>query len=558
MIAVVVAPGKGVQALPLIVFGVVLAITLAITFWASRRTHSATEFWSAGRGISGLQNGLAIAGDYMSAAAFLGVSGLIFLYGFDGFITGVAALVSFIPVLLLLAERMRNAGKYTMADVLSYRLRARPARSAAAIGTLAVVAVYLLAQMIAAGTLIQALAGLSFPIAVVITGTCMLAYVLFGGMLATTWVQIIKAVLLLLGVGTMGIWVLSRYGFDPFHVLHGAAVESKQPSAFLGPGLFFKTPWDTVSTCLAFALGTAGLPHILMRFLTVPNAKVARGSVGWAVTFIGVFYVFVSLVGFGALAVLGGGATKAVGEGGNLAAPLLAQGLGGGSGTTGGDVFFAVISGVAFATILAVVAGLVISASGAVAHDLWTNVIRPGSSEREEVHVGRIAAASIGVIAMALAIVAGSGFNIQFLVSLAFAIAASANFPALLLAVLWRRFTTVGALSGVAVGLVSSITLIVLSPAVWPGPASNAPVSLTNPAVITIPLGFLACIVGTLLSSEPSAAEAYPGLRVRAESGIGAELAGRGEPAPTPRRRRARSSGPTTAPGPEAGRPAGA
>lgn len=548
-----VGAGKGVQALPLVVFGVVLAITLGITFWAARRTRSATDFWAAGRGISGLQNGLAIAGDYMSAAAFLGVSGLIFLFGFDGFITGVAALVSFIPVLLLLAERMRNAGKYTMADVLAYRLRARPARTAAAIGTLAVVAFYLIAQMIAAGALIQALAGLDFAIAVVMTGTCMLAYVLFGGMLATTWVQVIKAVLLLLGVGTMAIWVLSRYGFDPFHVLHSAAANSKKPAAFLGPGLFFKTPWDTVSTCLAFALGTAGLPHILMRFLTVPNAKVARVSVGWAVALIGIFYVFVSLVGFGALAILGGGAKKAVGEGGNLAAPLLAQGLGGGKGTAGGDVFFAVISGVAFATILAVVSGLVISASGAVAHDLWTNVIRPGrSSEREEVRVGRIAAAGIGVIAMGLAILAGKGFNIQFLVSLAFAVAASANFPALLLAVVWRRFTTAGALTGVAVGLVSSITLIVLSPAVWPGAAKNAPVTLTNPAVITIPLAFLACIIGSLLSHEPSAGDAHAQLRVRAESGVDAELAVPGrEPGSTGRSRRAapRRAAPSTTAG---------
>jgi cation/acetate symporter len=555
--AVVVGAGKGVQALPLLVFAVVLSITLGITFWAARRTHTATDFWAAGRGISGLQNGLAIAGDYMSAAAFLGVSGLIFLFGFDGFITGVAALVSFIPVLLLLAERMRNAGKYTMADVMAYRLRARPARTAAATGTLAVVAFYLIAQMIAAGALIQALAGLDFPIAVVITGTCMLTYVLFGGMLATTWVQIIKAVLLLLGVGTMAIWVLSRYGFDPFHLFHSAAANSKKPAAFLGPGLFFKTPWDTVSTCMAFALGTAGLPHILMRFMTVPNAKVARGSVGWAVVFIGIFYVFVSMVGFGALAVLGDGATKAVGKGGNLAAPLLAQGLGGGKGTVGGDVFFAVISGIAFATILAVVAGLVISASGAVAHDLWTNVIRPGSSERTEVRVGRIAAASIGVIGMALAILAGPGFNIQFLVSLAFAVAASANFPALLLSVVWRRFTTAGALTGVAVGLVSSITLIVLSPAVWPGAAKDAPVTLTNPAVISIPLAFLACIVGSLLSHEPSAEAAYAELRVRAESGIGAELA-EAKPAPGSAGR-ARSHRPTTAPGTPAGdAPAGA
>jgi cation/acetate symporter len=528
MSALPLAATKGVQALPLVVFGAVLAVTLGVTWWAARRTRTATQFWAAGRGISGLQNGLAIAGDYMSAAAFLGVAGLIFLFGFDGFITGIAALVSFVPVLLLLAERMRNAGKFTMADVLAFRLRARPARTAAAIGTLSVVAFYLIAQMIAAGALIGALSGLSFAVAVLITGTCMLAYVLFGGMLATTWVQIIKAVLLLAGVATMAIWVLSKYGFDPFSVFKDAAAHSKKPDAFLGPGLFFKTPWDTVSTGLAFALGTAGLPHILMRFFTVPTGRVARGSVGWAVAFIGGFYVFVSIVGYGARALISGG-VETVGEGGNLAAPLLAKQLGGGPGTAGGDVFFAVISGVAFATILAVVAGLVISASGAVAHDIWTNVIRrERSTEQQEVLVGRIAAATIGVIAMALAILAGKGFNIQFLVGLAFAVAASANFPALLLAVLWKRFTTTGAIVGVAVGLISSVTLIVLSPAVWPGPDSTdgAPVSLANPAIISIPLGFLGCVLGTLLSREPESERQFSELTVRAETGIGAEEAG--------------------------------
>jgi cation/acetate symporter len=514
-----------VKALPLVVFGGVLAITLGITWWASRRTRSATEFWAAGRGISAPQNGLAIAGDYMSAAAFLGVSGLIFLYGFDGYVTGVAALVSFIPVLLLLAERLRNAGKFTMADVLAYRLNARPARSAAAAGTICVVAFYLVAQMIAAGALIEALAGLKFPVAVLLTGGAMLVYVIFGGMLATTWVQIIKAVLLLTGVLVLAVWALGKVDFRFNELLDRAAKASGKGDAYLGPGLLFTKPLDAVSTGLAFALGTAGLPHILMRFFTVPDARAARRSAGWAVLFIGVFYVLVMIVGVGARGLLGPSGEQLAGNGGNLAAPSLAQFLGGGPGTAGGDVFFAVISAVAFATILAVVAGLTIAASGAVAHDVWSNVVRRGASEREEVNVGRIAAAVIGAVAIVLAILAGKDFNIQFLVGLAFSMAASANFPALLLALVWRRFNTAGALTGVAFGLVSSIVLIVLSPTVWPGPDSHgSPFPLTNPAIVTIPLGFLGCVLGTLVSRPEE--RVYDQLRVRSETGLGAEAAG--------------------------------
>jgi cation/acetate symporter len=524
-----------VRALPLVIFAAVLLLTLGITWWASRRTKSASDFWAAARGISPLQNGLAVAGDYMSAAAFLGVSGLIFLAGFDGYLTGVAALVSFIPVLLLIAEKMRNAGKYTMADVMAFRLRARPARTAAAVGTLTVVAFYLVAQMIAAGALMEGLVGLSFPVAVIITGVVMLVYVVFGGMLATTWVQIVKAVLLLVGVAVLAFWTLSKFGWNPSTLLDRAAARSGKGAAFNGPGGFFETPLDAVSTGLAFALGTAGLPHILMRFFTVPDARAARRSVGWAAGFIGLFYILVAAVGLGAVAVLGPGATDTVGEGGNLAAPFLAQSLGGGAGSTGGDIFFAAISAVAFATILAVVSGLVIAASGAVAHDMWTNVIRRGESrEGEEVKIGRIAAGVVGSIAIVVALLAGKNFNIQFLVGLAFAVAASANFPALLLALTWKRFTTAGALCGIAVGLVTSIVLIMLSPAVWPGPDSQGgPFPLSNPAIVSIPAGFLACIAGTLLfGREPEDEVAFEELRVRSETGIGAEGAREVGPAP--------------------------
>lgn len=518
-------PLATVRTLPLVVFAAVLLLTLGITWWAARRTRTESDFWAASRGISPLQNGLAVAGDYMSAAAFLGVSGLIFLAGFDGYLTGVAALVSFIPVLLLVAERMRNAGKYTMADVLSFRLQARPARTAAATGTLCVVAIYLVAQMIAAGALVEALVGVAFPLAVIITGVAMLAYVVFGGMLATTWVQITKAVLLLIGVTVLGLWALSRFGWNPSSLLDHAAARSGKGAAFNGPGGFFPKPLDAISTGLAFALGTAGLPHILMRFFTVPDARAARRSVGWSVGFIGFFYLLVAMVGLGAVALLGPGATDKVGDGGNLAAPYLAEFLGGGAGTAGGDVFFAAISAVAFATILAVVSGLVISASGAVAHDMWTNVVRRGRSrEGEEVRVGRIAAAVVGVVAIVLALAAGKDFNIQFLVGLAFSVAASANFPALVLSLTWRRFNTAGALCGVAVGLVTSITLIVLSPAVWPGADSQgSPFPLSNPAIVSIPAGFLACILGTLLFSTRDDPDAFGELRFRAETGAGAE-----------------------------------
>jgi cation/acetate symporter len=516
-----------VKALPLVVFGIVVAITLVITWWASKRTKSAEQFFAAGRSVSGLQNGLAIAGDYMSAAAFLGVTGLMFLYGYDGYLTGVAALVSFIPVMLLLADRMRNSGKYTMADVLAFRLHEGPARTAAAVGTLTVVALYLVAQMIAAGALIEGLTGLKFAIAVVITGGCMLAYVLFGGMLATTWVQIVKAVMLLTAVFVMTVWTLAKFGFDPGTLMQQAGEKSGKGHAFLEPGELFKQPLAAISTGIAFGLGTAGLPHILMRFFTVPSAREARQSVGWATVFIGSFYAMVGIIGFGSIALLGTGAEKAVGDGGNLAAPLLAEYLGGGAGSTGGDIFFAIVSGVAFATILAVVAGLVLAASASVAHDVYLNVIhRDDQEDRNEVWVGKVSAAGIGIAAIGVAIMAGAGFNVQFLVGLAFAIAASCNFPALLLALTWKPFNTAGALTGIALGLISSVTLIVLSPAVWPGPDSEgAPFALSNPAILSVPIGFIGCFLGTYLGHERSARRAHSELRVRSETGLGSEQA---------------------------------
>jgi cation/acetate symporter len=520
-----------INAEAVVIFAIVLSITLGITYWASQRMTGATTFYAAGRQITGLQNGLAISGDYLSAASFLGIAGLIFLYGFDGFLYSIGFLVAFLTVMFLLAERMRNAGKYTIADVLSFRLRERPARTAAALGTLSVAAFYLIAQMVGAGVLIQALVGIDFSLAVILTGGFMLCYVIFGGMLATTWVQIIKAVLLMAGIAVMSLFVLGKVGFNPIELFNRAEKNTTAESTFsLAPGTFLSSPIDTVSLGLALVLGTAGLPHILMRFFTVPNARAARGSVVWAMLFIGFFYLLTTFIGFGARVVLGEGGVEAAGKGGNLAAPNLAGELGGGVGTFGGDLFLAVIAGVAFATILAVVAGLVLSASSAVAHDIWSSIIRKHhDSEKEEVWVAKIAAAAIGLIAISIAIIGGEGLNVSFMVGLAFAIAASANFPALVLALTWRRFNTSGAVCGVVLGVLSAIALIVVSPKVWPGAdtVTGSPIgwTLANPGILSIPLGFVGCIVGTLLSSERGSERSFHELFVRSETGLGAEKA---------------------------------
>src|SRR3954471_10742497 len=516
----------------LVMAGIILGITLGITYWASKRAGSAVGFYAAGRQITGRQNGLAISGDYLSAASFLGIAGLIYLYGFDGFLYSIGFLVAFLTVMFLLAERMRNSGKYTIADVLSFRLNETPARAAAALGTFAVVTFYLIAQMVGAGVLIQALVGIDFSWAVILTGTFMLCYVVFGGMVATTWVQIVKAVLLMAGILAMSIFVLGKVGFNPVELFNRAESNTGAESTFsLGPGTYLPEPMDTVSLGLALVLGTAGLPHILMRFFTAANAKAARSSVVWAMFIIGFFYLLTTFIGFGARAFLGEGGVEAAGKGGNLAAPNLAAFLGGGKGTFGGDLFLAVISGVAFATILAVVAGLVLSASSAFSHDIWSSIVRKHrDSEDEEVKVARIAAFAIGLIAIAIAIVGGSGLNVSFMVGLAFAVAASANFPALLLALTWRRFNTAGAVTGVLFGVLSAIVLVIVSPKVWPGPDGEGGAlsfyDLANPGIISIPLGFIGCWLGTMLSTERGNEREFAELRVRSETGLGAEKAG--------------------------------
>ncbi len=505
----------------LAVFGGVVGVTMVVTYFASKRVNTATDFWAAGRSLTGPQNGFAIAGDYMSAASFLGIAGLIYLFGFDGFLYSVGFLVAFLAVLFLLAERMRNSGKYTIADVLTFRLRQKPARCAAALGTLAVVAFYLIAQMVGAGVLIEALVGIDFSLAVVLTGAFMVIYIIAGGMLATSWVQIIKAFMLMSAAVVMTVWVMTKTSANPIELFKDARSQSPEGQKYLEPGLFLTTPLDTVSLGLGLVLGTAGLPHILMRFFTVPNAKAARGSVMWAIVLIGAFYLMTTFLGFGARALLGPAGEEAAGTGGNLALPNLADEL-------GGELFLAIISGVAFATILAVVAGLVISASGAVAHDIWSNVVRAGrESEKEEVWVAKIAAAAIGAIAIIVAVIGGSGLNVSFMVGLAFAVAASANFPALLLALSWRRFNTTGAIVGVLTGVFSSILLVVISPKVWPGADSEGGAlgfyDLANPGIVSIPLGFIGCWVGTMLAREPAAERMFDELYVRSETGLGAE-----------------------------------
>lgn len=517
------APARG---LTIGVFVAVLAIALGITFWAARRIQSATDFWSAGRRVTGAQNGIAIAGEFLSAAAFLGVVGLMFLSGFDGYMTGIAALLSFVPLLVLLAERMRNAGRYTMADVIGLRLPIGRVLVASGISTMCIAAFYVVAQSVAAGSLIEALVGIPYWVSVLITVAAILTYVVLGGMVSTTWVQIIKASLLMIGVATMAVWVLAKFGFDPIRLLNRAAERSGKGPAYGGPGLVFPNRVDEISTGLAFMLGTLGLPHILMRFMTVPNGRAARRSIGWAVGLIGVFYVLVAIIGLGGRAILGPAGEKLGGPSGNLIAPYLAQHLGGGPGHAGGDIFFAAISAVAFTTILAVVAGVLMAASGAAAHDVYGTVWRRGkANDREEIIAGRVAVAAIGAVGAVIALIAGKTFNVQLLVGMTFAVAASANFPVLLLSLTWRRFNSLGAVVGIAFGLISSITLIILSPMVW-SPKTAAPFPLGNPAIVSVPIGFLGCLIGTWLGRrEQLGLERFDEVRVRSMTGLGAELA---------------------------------
>ncbi|MAM85606.1 MAG: cation acetate symporter [Acidobacteria bacterium] len=495
-------------------FFLFIAVSLGITYLAARRTHDAEHFYAAGRNITGLQNGLALAGDYMSAASFLGIAGLVALSGFDGLIYSIGFLVGWPVVMFLIAEPLRNLGRFTFSDVVAFRLRQAPVRVAAAAGSLAVVAFYLIAQMVGAGNLIRLLFGLPYELAVIIVGTVMLAYVLFGGMLATTWVQIVKSVLLLLGAFLLAGLTLARFDFNPLALFQAAG--DQYGREILGPGGLVSDPIDAVSLGMALMLGTAGLPHILMRFYTVPDARTARTSVSYATAIIGVFYLLTFILGFGAMVIVGQDAIRGVDAGGNMAALLLAE-------VVGGPGFMGFISAVAFATILAVVAGLTLAGAAALSHDLWVHVIRGGhASDKEQLRVARVASALLGVLAIVLGI-AFEGQNVAYMVGLAFAIAASANFPALLLSVFWRGFTTRAAQASMLTGTASSLLLIYLSPAIQVDVLGNAVAvfPLRNPGIVSIPLAFLVAVAVAVLWPEPEAADGFSELERRMAVGAG-------------------------------------
>lgn len=591
--------------LTFLVFGGIIGITLLVTYFAARRVHSAHDFYAAGGGISGLQNGWAIAGDYLSAASFLGIAGLISIWGYDGFMYSVGWLVAYITVLLVIAEPCRNIGKYTLADILAYRNHPRATRIVGALSVITVSTFYLTAQMVGGGVLVKTLIGIDYEISVIAVGVLMLGYVLFGGMVATTWVQIIKAVLLVTASIALVIMVWSQYGFfGDFlgNVVADAKVQARvaqilgdaganlSPAQlgqrFLEPGLLFTAPVDQISLGMALVFGTAGLPHILMRFFTVPTAKAARTSVIWAMAIIGGFYLLTLFLGMGAAMTVGADAIRAADAGGNLAAPLLAQALGGGPDSLLGNFMLAFVAAVAFATIVAVVSGLVLASASAIAHDLWVGVIRrEHAAAREQVQAARIATLIVGALAIAIGI-AAKGQNVAHLVALAFAVAASANFPCVLLTLYWKRCNTGGIVLGMVVGTFTAIALVLVSPnmtypaliqadaqrvvaaaparlaqldaevAAATNPAATAKLQLAltnagkelaaaqanldkfrgqrtsivgleaplfplrNPGLISIPLGFLAVIFGSLLYRDPRAETLWDELYVRQHTGI--------------------------------------
>ena len=594
--------------LTFIVFGVIIALTMYVTYLAARRVHSASDFYTAGGGISGLQNGWAIAGDYLSAASFLGIAGLISLYGYDGFMYSVGFLVAYITVLLVIAEPCRNIGKYTLADILAYRNDPKKTRVAGALSVITVSTIYLTAQMVGGGVLVKTLIGIEYEISVIVVGVLMLAYVLFGGMVATTWVQIIKAILLVLASLLLVVLVWAPYGFSLPGFL-GAAVTDPKIQAqvakligdpalsmtpeqlgqrFLEPGLYLKDPLDQISLGLALVLGTAGLPHILMRFFTVPTAQEARKSVIWAMAIIGGFYVLTIFLGLGAAMKVGAPTISTIDKGGNMAAPLLAQYLGGGADSLLGNLFLAFVAAVAFATIVAVVAGLVLAAASAIAHDIYVGVIRDSHvTAKEQVRAARVATVVVGVIAISIGI-AAKGQNVAHLVGLAFAVAASANLPCIVLTLYWRRCNTGGIIAGMVVGTGAAIAMVLVSPNMtYPlkvkadlenllktnasntavvmeqfagRPPEDQPilqaqldrlqaeatkarddlqklgdqttslvgltqplVSLKNPGIVSIPLGFLAVFLGSLLWRRDRRADAlWDEVYVRQNTGIGA------------------------------------
>lgn len=534
-------------ALTSILFLAFVLVTLLLVFRASRQNKQVTDFYNGGASFSGFQNGLAIAGDYMSAASFLGIAGTIALFGYDGFLYSIGFLVAWLVALLLVAEPLRNSGRFTMGDVLAFRMRQKPVRTAAATSTVIVSVFYLLAQMVGAGALVSLLMGFTDPAlknwVIVGVGILMIIYVTVGGMRGTTYVQIIKAFLLMTGAIILTVMVLWQFGFNISEMLGAAQAASENPN-FLEPGQRFGkdifdaagnldvfasliSKLDLISLALALILGTAGLPHILIRFYTVPTSKDARKSVNWAIGNIGAFYLMTIALGFGAAALVGASAITEKDKAGNVAAPMLAEHLGGGPGTLGGAIMLAVIGAIAFATILAVVAGLTLASSSSIAHDLYANVIRAGkATPEEEVRVARVAAFVIGGLSIALAI-AAQGLNVAFLVALAFAIAASGNLPAILYSLFWKEFNTRGATWAIYGGLFSAVLLIAFSPIVSGATTSLIPLDsgiafnwfpLTNPGLVSIPFGFLMGYIGTKTTNERNYAK-YAELEVRSLTG---------------------------------------
>ncbi|MEU0474395.1 cation acetate symporter [Streptomyces olivaceus] len=522
---------------PLIItlFSVFVVATLVITVWAGRQTKDAADFYAGGRSFSAFQNGLAVSGDYMSAASFLGIAGAIALFGYDGFLYSIGFLVAWLVALLLVAEPLRNSGRYTMGDVLAYRMRQRPVRTAAGTSTIVVSIFYLLAQMAGAGVLVSLLLGITSDagkiLIVALVGVLMIVYVTIGGMKGTTWVQMVKAVLLIGGTILITFLVLLKFDFNISDLLGKAADNSGAGAAFLEPGLQYgasgTTKLDFISLGIALVLGTAGLPHILIRFYTVPNAKAARKSVNWAIGIIGAFYLMTIALGFGAAALIGKDEIVASNPSGNTAAPLLALHVGG-VDSAWGAILLATISAVAFATILAVVAGLTLASSSSFAHDIYANVIRKGqATEKEEMKAARWATVFIGIVSIALGALARD-LNVAGLVALAFAVAASANLPTILYSLFWKRFTTQGALWSIYGGLIVAVGLVLFSPVVSGDPTAMFPdvdfawFPLKNPGIISIPFGFVMGWLGTVLSKEEPDKAKYAELEVRSLTGTGA------------------------------------
>jgi cation/acetate symporter len=518
------------RVISIIFFVLIIAVTLAITAWASRRNTDTSHHYVAGGEIKGWQNGLAISGDYLSAASFLGIAGAIALTGFSGFYLSIGFLVAYLVVLLLVAEPLRNLGKYTLADMLTSRFNTSSVRSVAALSTITISMFYMIAQLNGAGALIGLLLGLPYWVSVIAIGILMTVYIVAGGMIATTWIQIVKAVLLMAGALTLSIIVLANFSFNPVALFNAVDTQIGPEMVQPPPPSDFVTGINVISLNIALVLGTAGLPHILIRFLTVPDAKTARSSIITATWIIGLFYLLTPVLGYGAALLVGQDAISEANPAGNLAAPQLAA-------QVGGPIFFAFISAVAFTTIVAVVAGLVIAASSAFAHDFYTNVIRHGeATDREQFRAARFAAIGIAIGAIILALPA-QNLNVAFLVALAFAVAASANVPVILLTIFWKRFNTTGTIVGMLVGLISAVVLVILSPSVFTGPNPEPPLTpiipvdpifpLTSPAIISVPLGFLGCYVGTLLGGRGAEREreegiqtSYDEIRVRANTGI--------------------------------------